>query len=175
MKTQVKIYVGTYAKYNDGSIKGDWFDLADYSDAAELMEAVRQFHDDEEEPEFMIQDIDTEHKFIRNAIAESMSEDELPELYDKIEAMENSYLDIDVFDAYSKAFGYSLGEIKVSDVEDAYSGEYESDEAFAEETAEQCGYEIPNQWPFRCIDWEYAARELMWDYTEQNGHYFRNC
>ena len=29
-------------------------------------------------------------------------------------------------------------------------------------------------WPQYCIDWEYAARDLMMDYSEQDGYYFRN-
>lgn len=60
------------------------------------------------------------------------------------------------------------------DAEDAYQGEYSNDEDFARETAESLG-EMPkdNQWPMYCIDWEWAARELMVDHTEENGHYFR--
>ena len=30
--TETKIYVGTYSKYNNGSLSGDWFDLSDYSE-----------------------------------------------------------------------------------------------------------------------------------------------
>jgi DNA-binding GntR family transcriptional regulator len=26
-------------------------------------------------------------------------------------------------------------------------------------------YRLPSEWPFRCIDWEQAARELQSDYT----------
>lgn len=29
-------------------------------------------------------------------------------------------------------------------------------------------------WPNTCIDWEQAARELMCDYSESNGYYFRS-
>ena len=61
--------------------------------------------------------------------------------------------------------------------EEAYQGQYSSDEEFAQETAEACG-EIPSAgssaWPLYCIDWEYAARELMHDYSESGGYYFRN-
>lgn len=41
--------------------------------------------------------------------------------------------------------------------------------------AEQLG-DVPkdNHWPLYCIDWEWAARELMMDYAEQDGYYFRN-
>ena len=31
-KIEPRIYVGTYAKYNDGSIAGKWLDLNDYED-----------------------------------------------------------------------------------------------------------------------------------------------
>jgi hypothetical protein len=29
-------------------------------------------------------------------------------------------------------------------------------------------------WPYTCIDWEKAGQELMYDYFEVDGHYFRN-
>lgn len=61
------------------------------------------------------------------------------------------------------------------DVEEAYQGEYSSDVDFAQEMAEQLGALKDNtEWPYTCIDWEYAARELMYDYFESNGYYFRN-
>jgi antirestriction protein len=50
-----RIYVGTYAKYNDGSIAGAWLDLSDYSDAEEFSEACQALHGDGEH-EFMFQD-----------------------------------------------------------------------------------------------------------------------
>ena len=31
-----KVYVGTYSKYNNGSIQGDWLDLEDYNNKAEF-------------------------------------------------------------------------------------------------------------------------------------------
>lgn len=70
--------------------------------------------------------------------------------------------------------GLSLG-ISPSDIEEAYQGEYNSDEHFAQEMAEQLGSIDKNvSWPYTCIDWEYAAKELMYDYSEEDGHYFRN-
>ncbi len=65
--------------------------------------------------------------------------------------------------------------IDASDIEEAYQGEHSSDEDFAREMADQLGAVDENaQWPMNCIDWEYAAKELMYDYSESNGHYFRN-
>ena len=51
-----RIYVGTYAKYNDGSIDGEWVDLTDFDSYDEFVEHCRELHKDEKDPEFMIQD-----------------------------------------------------------------------------------------------------------------------
>lgn len=59
--------------------------------------------------------------------------------------------------------------------EDSYCGEFASDEEFAQDIAESTGAIPKDQpWPLYCIDWEHAARELMYDYSEWNGYYFRN-
>lgn len=64
--------------------------------------------------------------------------------------------------------------IPVDKIEDAYSGQHDSDKDFAMEHAENIGdidfSALP--WPQNCIDWEDAARELMFDYQEQDGYYF---
>ena len=66
-------------------------------------------------------------------------------------------------------------DIQGSDIDEAYNGEFSSDEDFAQDMAEQLGAIEKNAtWPNNCIDWEYAAKELMYDYCESNGHYFRN-
>ena len=40
--SEAKVYVGTYAKYNNGSLFGAWLDLSDYSDKEEFYEACRE-------------------------------------------------------------------------------------------------------------------------------------
>lgn len=52
----MRIYVGTYAKYNDGNLFGKWLDLADYGDLKEFYDACYELHKDEEDPELMFQD-----------------------------------------------------------------------------------------------------------------------
>jgi hypothetical protein len=61
-----------------------------------------------------------------------------------------------------------------NEIEECYQGEHVDDAAFARHIADESGAEIGTAWPHYCIDWEYAARELMYDYSEQGGHYFRN-
>lgn len=81
----------------------------------------------------------------------------------------SSSYDIEVFEAAHDC------DVPFSDVDDAYNGEYKDDEDFAYETAMSLGaIDKHANWPYTCIDWEQAARELMMDYSEANGHYFRN-
>ena len=51
-----RVYVGTYKKYNEGSIKGGWLDLADYDKYEDFLKACKRLHKGEHDPEFMIQD-----------------------------------------------------------------------------------------------------------------------
>ena len=50
------VYVGTYKKYNNGSIKGAWLYLVDYASYKDFLNACAELHKDERDPEFMIQD-----------------------------------------------------------------------------------------------------------------------
>ncbi len=52
----MKLYVGTYAKYNNGSIAGKWLNLNDYASKEEFLLACKAVHKDERDPEFMFQD-----------------------------------------------------------------------------------------------------------------------
>lgn len=54
--SEARVYVGTYNKYNNGSLFGKWLDLSDYSDKDEFLEACRELHKDEQDPELMFQD-----------------------------------------------------------------------------------------------------------------------
>lgn len=59
---------------------------------------------------------------------------------------------------------------------EAYAGEFNSDEEFAQTLADDLGL-VPSDlsWPCDCISWPDAARELMRsDYCTEDGWYFRN-
>ena len=49
--SEARVYVGTYNKYNNGSLFGKWLDLSDYSDKDEFLEACRELHKDDQDPE----------------------------------------------------------------------------------------------------------------------------
>lgn len=63
-------------------------------------------------------------------------------------------------------------DIPFSDVDEAYSGTWGSDEEFVEELLESTG-DIPQLPHYIYIDWERTADAIMQDYEEDNGHYFR--
>ena len=73
------VYVGTYNKYNCGSLDGAWVDLESFNDESELMEFLYRLHADEAEPEFMVQDY---MNFPRRFYSESMNEHDFAELYE---------------------------------------------------------------------------------------------
>lgn len=87
-------------------------------------------------------------------------------------AKENE-LDVEINQAYIDNVGteYATAE----DVQEAYQGQHENDEDFAMALSEELGYiKSDVSWPYTCIDWEQAASELMYDYFESEGYYFRN-
>lgn len=156
------VYCGTYAKYNDGSLYGAWVNLTDYQNADEFVEDCLALHKDESDPELMFQD--WEH-IPEQFIGESFID---VAYWDYLAAIENSLLEAEVFEAAA-----DLG-IGFDDVEELYQGQYDSDEDFAYDFAEQIGVlDDEAQWPHNCVDWVRAARDLMCDYGESGGHYFR--
>ena len=167
----MKLYVGTYAKYNNGSLEGEWLDLDDYADAEEFEEACLELHKDEEDPELMFQDCDCEHDWERKLYAERS----IPSEYWTIrDALDRSYIDDDVFDAWANVTSEDIDEDAVKKCEEQYCGQM-SGEDYAEQLCEDCGYlskDIPSI--ISCnIDWTGVWRDLTYDgYAEENGYIF---
>jgi len=90
------------------------------------------------------------------------------------EEVEKSDLNPEIIVAYIAGSSWDISDA-VASCEEAFSGEFANDVEFAEDMAEQIGaIEKGLNWPYTCIDWERAAKELMYDYFEQDGYYFRN-
>lgn len=90
----VKIYVGTYAKYNSGSLFGEWLTLSDYSDLGEFYNACRELHADEEDPEFMFQDFEAPEE-LRSKISECGIDADIFELAEDLDEF-NTFDDMDI-------------------------------------------------------------------------------
>lgn len=74
--SEARVYVGTYNKYNSGSLFGKWLDLSDYSDKDEFLEACADLHKDEQDPEYMFQDYENipETLFSESSLSEKFFE-----------------------------------------------------------------------------------------------------
>lgn len=168
------LYVGTYKKYNEGSIFGEWLNLSDYSDYNELYEAMKELHNDEEDPEFMFQDYEFPKLFINQGLISEchISKD----IYEIAEKINDSGLEFEIIEAYVDCIGNYCNDTEelLDRVLDSYYGEYNSDEDFVQEMLEQDG-SIPENLPsYIFIDWEKTAYNFMFDYSCSNRHYFRN-
>jgi hypothetical protein len=83
-------------------------------------------------------------------------------------------IDEDSLDA-CKAYIEVMGVTDLRDFEEAYCGEFADPGEFAQDMAESCGdLDRDMRWPYNHIDWHEAALELMQDYCEQDGFFFRN-
>lgn len=168
--TELKVYVGTYGKYNNGNLGGAWLSLTDYIDYDDFIEACAELHEDEEDPEFMFQDFEADTSLFESfgLISEGyISED----LWDVLEELEDSGQDIEVYEAAAKCNSFdSLGEL-ISWADDNYYGEYDSPADLAQEYAEQLG-DIPKHLHYY-IDWEAYGRDIAMYFCEFNGYYFR--
>ena len=165
---EVKIYVGTYAKYNNGSIFGEWLTLGEYSDLSEFYDACKELHKDEEDPEFMFQDFETPDIF-KNAISESGINDDI---FEMAEALEGK--DIDMISAFID-LGYDLNSDNIQKAEDSFFGEFNNYEDLGEEYANQTGVldEVPESLKYY-FDFEKYGKDLSYDLQESGNYFFWN-
>lgn len=148
-----RIYVGTYHKYNSGSIAGAWLDLEDYSDREEFDAACRELHKDEADPELMFQDWED---IPEGMVSEShVSED----LWAWLELDED---DRELLHIYREHVNQE-GDIEAA--RDAYNGKWDSEEDFAQDLYEDLGYCDDKNPLLPYVDWERVARDLGYDYS----------
>ena len=98
----MKLYCGTYRKYNEGSLEGAWMDLDDYEDADAFRKACLELHKDEDDPELMFQDQEIENDWEEGLYSECAIPDEY---WDIKEAIDKSSIDDDIFSAYMSFAG----------------------------------------------------------------------
>jgi len=164
--SDMRVYVGTYAKYNSGSIFGKWLEISDYYDKAAFIEACSELHSDEEDPEFMFQDWES--------IPEShISESHIDESVWKLSEAYEEY-GIGAVNAY---LAVSCGKWSEDDFSDRYRGEFKSWEDMAEELVADTGMldSIPENLRYY-FDYEKYARDirLNGDMVEHDGYFFWN-
>ena len=166
------IYVGTYAKYNDGNLFGQWIDPNDYSNKDAFIEACNELHADETDPELMFQDWeDIPDRFIGES---SVSE----ELWDWLDLDED---DRELLQVFADNQWSGMEPPTIDDAREAFDGKFDSPEDWAEDYMESTGglSEMPENLR-SYFDFKAFARDCKLDggmsFVEHSGHVwaFRN-
>ena len=155
--TAPRIYVGTYAKYNSGSIKGKWLDLRDYADIQDFYTAAKELHSDESDPELMFQDWEG---IPDGMVGESHLKDVWEFLVDG---------DIDMLTAFCNC----LGATDIQNAQDWLMGTAETFSDWCEQNAVETYPELEdiNNRLAGFFDWAKYEREceIIYSYSRVNG------
>lgn len=159
------IYVGTYAKYNDGSLFGKWMKLSDYADKDEFYRACAELHKDEADPEFMFQD----WEYIPDGL---IGESWVSSLVWGL--MEQDEDDLEIACHYLSACSVKLEDYEnaddlIAEAKEKFVGYYNSLEDLGIAEAEYLN--IPD-YIERYFDYEAFGCDCAYDYYEDDGYYF---
>ena len=160
------LYVGTYAKYNSGSLSGMWVDLTTFYDCDDFLTFCNALHADAEDPELMFQDYEA---FPKKWYDESSFDEDSFEAVREYSDMCDKY-SADAVDAFIE---WDCEELE--HFEDCYVGKYDSEEDFAREIVNDC-YDLEKQMGHLAMyfDYEAFAHDLfITDYVYNNGYVFR--
>lgn len=163
-ETVPAIYVGTYAKYNNGSINGAWLKLTDYNNSKEFYKACKIIHKDEIDPEYMFQDYEG---FPKSLYSESGNIDEI---YQYLDFINDNDIDATAFEAYM-SLGNDL-EYAMDNFNEAYYGRWNNELEFCEQLFDEIN-EIPAHLA-SYIDYERVTSDYMYEYTFVDGYMFRD-
>ena len=161
------IYCGTYGKFSgEKYICGLWIDLTTFYDYDDFIEFCQAIHADEEDPELMAQDYEG---FPRQWYNEGfMSEDDFDHILE--------YSDMCDKHGQEAVDDYMEFHDELDNFEEAYCGEWDSEEDFARHIVEEC-YDLERSMGdlARYFDYEAFGRELfMYDYSMgANNNVFR--
>lgn len=153
------VYVGTYKKYNNGSIKGEWVDLTNFDSKEEFIEYCKELHNDEGDAELMFQDWENIPDCF---IGESYISEELWDLY-----INNDDYDYDIKYAIgNEANDASDYESKIQNCYIFYDCNNMTD--VAQEYINEIG-EIPEYWLNNFIDYEQIGKDCAMDWDDSEG------
>lgn len=159
------LYVGTYGKYNGGSIAGAWVDLSTFSDGEEFFKFCKALHGDERDPEFMFQDY---QNFPSSLYSECMGIKDL----DKIISLFSEYSD-DEREIIFEYWEENDANAEPQDILDSlvYTGDFDD---YANDVADEL---IGDNDSILAQYFNYSAfaRDLKFDYTVTSHYVFTAC
>lgn len=169
---EAAVYVGTYGKYNDGSLFGKWLKLSDYSDVQEFYEACHELHKDEADPEFMFQDYEN---IPVGLISECSISEQAFAVLESLSEMDNS--EREAFLIWCNNDHIDFGKEDIDDLQsqfcDSYVGMYKDEEDFAYELIEE--RDDLSDFAKQYFDCEAYVKDLFSsDYWFEDGYVFHN-
>lgn len=178
---EVNIYVGTYHKYNNASIAGEWLNLCDFDDYGQLLEKVKVIHADEEDPELMVQD----SEYLPDSLyRESWYSDTVKKWLDyasfvKEDPDRQEALDIYINNCLGSPINQEMSQI-IDSFEQSYCGHHNASFYPLRDYLEELRYEEYERaiadYPFIAngFSWKEYAESLEDCYWEKDGHIFDN-
>jgi antirestriction protein len=169
----IKIYIACLSSYNNGFLFGKWFDLDEYTDKDDLLEAIQEQVLDSEDNPMRIKYGEKPEEWAMHDTEGYESKTEYPDLQELIDL--NELLNEENGEIILKLKDH-IGLDSIDDAkryyEDNHQGEFKDDEEFAYHIAEEVmGWKL-NEGMGRYFDAEAYARDLMFEHFEIDGHYF---
>jgi antirestriction protein len=183
----MRVWVGCLGCYNAGHLFGYWVDAIDAPTTTdEWVTECRKRGQSVSDPG--IYDLHEElwvfdHENFGGLLKGECSPSEAKRIAELVEDVS----DLDAFKAYFDNVGGDI-DTALEQFTDAYCGQYNSGADYAQELAEECDMlavggrygekpvDLSDRWPFTCIDWDRAWRELSMDgYSiSSDGYVFRD-
>ena len=154
------VYVGTYKKYNEGSLFGAYVDLSKFENKDDFIKFCYELHQDEKDPELMFQDYEY---FPSEFYNESRISNKLWDWFELDETQQ------EIINSFIKCFGTDFSEA-LQKYEDAYMGHYDTFREFVEQLFDETN-EIPDHL-IHLIDYDAVEREFGHYYVGHDGHVF---
>ena len=158
--------------YIDGiPTKGAWICMDTITEWDEVKEILQAKFPQAEIDEILCSDIEGLPRHFYASNCDSFAMDEWADFRDQLA---NTHLDEEVIDAYLENMG-SYGGVNISNIEDAYYGEFDDFTDLAYHLMEETGdlNQIPESLRYY-FDFEAYGRDLSYDFFESNGYFFRN-
>ncbi len=161
------VYVGTWAKYNEGDLTGLWIDLTTFDDREDFVNFCYAIHADERDPELDAQDweclpngIDGDDLFFEQKWDVLKEYLELGEKYE-----------LDAVEAFVNRFSIDC----LSDFENCYCGKFDSELDYAYHIIDEC-YDLDDIMGdlSSYFDYQRYADDLFMDYAFEDGYVFRS-
>lgn len=158
------LYIGTYHKYNCGSLRGLWVDLTSFDDIDSFYEFLRAFHADEADPEFMAQDY---QNFPKMLYSESLDLENVEKIMDLFSSYDDNEREA-IFEYWDEIDSTC----DASDILDklAYNGEFSDYAAMMAD--EQLFCANCEDWVKNYFDYSAFERDLRFDYHITDNYVF---